>query len=220
MCGRYVNTTPLEGLIDEFDVDAPPLETHPDYNVAPGRNVLAVINDGKNRLVECRWGLIPHWAKEASVGYKIINARSETVAEKASYKMPFRKHRCLVVADGFFEWRKDGKRKALFYFFLKSGKPFGFVGLYSHWTSPEGEKVCTCTILTTEANDVVPHVHDRMPVIVVKDSESLWLDPSIEDYASLSPVMKPYEPSLMSSYEVSTIVNSPANNTPENIKTL
>lgn len=136
MCGRYVNTTPLDRLIDEFDVEAPPLETHPDYNIAPGRDVLAVINDCKKRIIECWWDLISHWAKEASIGYKVINARCETVAEEASSKAPFRKQCCLVVADGFYEWKKEGKLKIPFYFYLKSGKPFGFAGLYSHWTSP------------------------------------------------------------------------------------
>jgi putative SOS response-associated peptidase YedK len=150
----------------------------------------------------------------------MINARVETVTEKQSFKAAFKKHRCLVIANGFYEWQKDKKRKIPVYIHLKSGNPFGFAGLYNVWTSPEGEKICTCTILTTESNEIISAIHDRMPVIVPRDKEDIWLDPEIEDVEILKGFLRPFPSDEMVLTRVSDRVNSPRYNSPENIKPL
>jgi len=147
---------------------------------------------GKNKLAVCRWGFVPPWGKDLNDGYKMINARAETVAEKPSFRQAFSRHRCLVVADGFYEWKKVGGKKMPVYVHLKNGKPFGMAGLYNLWTSPEGEQVCTSTIITTEANEIVRPIHDRMPVIASQDTAALWLDPSGHEKEKLLQVLKPY----------------------------
>ena len=167
----------------------------------------------------CKWGLIPSWAKDPKIGYKMINARAETVAEKQSFRSSFKKHRVLIPANGFYEWKKEGKSKIPFYISLKSGAPFGFAGLLSEWISPEKKQICTCTIITTGANDLLQNIHDRMPVIIKKEEEDMWLH-NEEDRNVLQALLKPYPSDEMDYYAVSTMVNSPANNSPECIKPL
>jgi putative SOS response-associated peptidase YedK len=197
MCGRFVLISDLSIVTEEFDIQEIVGDYRKSDNCLPGQDIAAVIHDGANRLVQFRWGLIPSWAKDASIARKLINARSETLAEKPSFRNAFKKRRCLIVADGFYESLKEGKKKIPFYFRLKSGRPFGFAGLYETWTSPEGQPIHTCTIITTEPNDLVQPIHNRMPVIIPSEQESFWIDTTVQDYMSLKTVLRPYATSEM-----------------------
>jgi putative SOS response-associated peptidase YedK len=202
MCGRFVLLTDLSVIVESFGIE----ETAGDYrrgaNITPGQSVAALIRDDRTRLVNYRWGLVPSWAKDPSIGYRMFNARAETVADKPSFKRAFHSRRCLIVADGFYEWQKQGKVKKPFYFSLKSGQPFGFAGLYETWMSPEREPLHTCTIITTEPNELVRSIHDRMPVIVPKDREASWIGPAHRDREMLLSLLKPYPADAMSMSEV------------------
>jgi putative SOS response-associated peptidase YedK len=218
MCGRFVRSSTLKEIADYFDVERPSFEFEPSYNVAPTHDIIIINNRGVKQIVKCHWGFVPPWSKDLSADYKMINARSETVDAKPSFKTAFRKQRCLVIANGFYEWQKDKKRKVPVYISLKSGKPFGFAGLYTVWTSPEGEKICTCTILTTESNDLVAPIHDRMPVIISRDKENLWLDPAVNDVDVLKDLLASIPSEEIVINKVSDRVNSPWYNSPDNIK--
>ena len=218
MCGRFARSARPDVLIREFGVKKTLIDLGPAYNIAPGQDIIIVNNQGEKQLVTCGWGFIPSWAKDASSGYKMINARAETVAEKPTFKEAFLKHRCLVIADGFFEWQKDEKGKMPYYIHLKSGRPFGFAGLYDTWTSPEGGSICTCTIITTDANELLAQIHDRMPVIIPKNKEDLWLDPGMQDQDILRGMLRPYPTQEMEMYPVSPKVNSPKFNSADTIK--
>ncbi len=166
MCGRFTLSTTPEAIAEEFDVKNLPV-LQPTYNVAPTQNVLAVLNEEKTlqrQFKKLRWGLIPSWAKDCSIGARLINARSETVAEKPAFRSAYKRRRCLVVADGFFEWKKQKDKKQPFYFLLQNQRPFAFTGLWEKWTSPQGEEVHSCTILTTTANRLLEPIHHRMPL--------------------------------------------------------
>jgi putative SOS response-associated peptidase YedK len=217
MCGRFVRDSSIPEIVKEFDAEEPPFDMEPSYNVAPTQDIVIVINDGKNRLVQCKWGFIPHWAKDEKMAHKMINARGETIADKPSFRSSFKKQRCLVVADGFYEWRKGEKVKVPLYIRLRSKKPFGFAGLYSVWHSPKGQDICTSTIITTDSNELVAPIHNRMPVIIPKDARKVWLDPDMQDKGELLKFLAPYDTMAMEAYEVSTKVNSPAYNSEENI---
>jgi putative SOS response-associated peptidase YedK len=218
MCGRFTRTQSVAAITKEFGLEESSFEPGQSYNVAPAQKVAIIINDGQKRLVMARWGLVPSWAKDISMGNKMINARAETITEKPSYRSAFKKRRCLVVADGFYEWQNVGGEKRPAHIRLKSGKPFGFAGLYEVWNSPEGEEVITCAVITTEANELMRPIHDRMPVIIPKDREDEWLSPATEDQAQLLELLKPYEASEMEAYPVSKRVNSPQNNSADCIK--
>ena len=220
MCGRFVCSSPLREISEAFGVQLPSLDFKPSYNTAPTQKILIINNEGKKQIVYCKWGFVPSWAKDFSIGNRMINARAETVATKPAFRSAFKKRRCLIIANGFFEWLTEGRRKVPVYIKLKSDKLFGFAGLYNTWISPEGEAVCTCTIITTEANELLSEVHDRMPVIVPRDKEDYWLDPKNEDYEGLIAMLKPYPPREMDYYRVSPRVNSPAFNLPENVEPL
>jgi putative SOS response-associated peptidase YedK len=215
MCGRFVMVSDLSVIKDAFDVVEFSGNLKPSYNIAPGSSVVAVIHETKKRLIPLKWGLIPSWAKDPSIGNRLINARAETVAEKPSFRSAFKRRRCLIVANGYYEWKKTGKGKAPFYIHLKSDRPFGFAGLYDTWTSPESNMTDTCAIITTGPNELVRPVHNRMPAIVPKDQESLWLDPAVVDERQILPILKPFVNEDMEAYEVSTLVNFPGNNSPE-----
>jgi putative SOS response-associated peptidase YedK len=220
MCGRFVRSSSIPEIAEEFDVGEIPFDLKPSYNVAPGQDIVIVLNDVVKKLVQCRWGFLPLWAKDHSFGYKMINARSETVANKSSFRNAFRNQRSLIVADGFYEWRKEGKAKFPVYVHLKSKKPFGFAGLYNVWKSPEGKETCTCTIITIAANDIVRPIHDRMPVIISKEKRDLWLDPDVRDTDFLLAILEPFSSDEMRAYDVSPTVNSPGHDSPDNIKPL
>ena len=217
MCGRFVRKSTLTEITDEFIVDEIQWAWEPSYNIAPGQDVAIIIRNGKNQLVACRWGLIPWWAKDETIGYKMINARAETLAEKRSFSKPFKTQRCLIIADGFYEWRKHGesKRKTPIYVRLRSGKPFGFAGIYDHWKSKDNKRIMSCTIITTEPNSLIKPIHNRMPVIIDPSSRELWLDKEMQDTDRLASLLTPYKAGSMEAYEVSSMVNSPKNDRPD-----
>jgi putative SOS response-associated peptidase YedK len=220
MCGRFVRITPIPVIANKFKAKQIFADLAPSYNIAPGQEIVIINDEGVRQLIQCTWGFIPSWAKEPSIGNKMINARSETVAEKPAFRSAFKKKRCLVIADGFYEWKTEGKRKFPIYIRLKSKEPFGFAGLYNVWKAPDGNQLCTCTIITTEANETVKPIHDRMPVILPRDAEDMWINPATEDKEALVGILKPYPSEEMEAYEVSTNVNFPQHNTSSNIKPL
>lgn len=198
MCGRFVLLTDLQVIMASFNIQQVACEYRPDRNISPGQPVADVIRkDDQNSLVNFRWGLIPAWARDPSIGKRMFNARSETVAEKPSFKNAFRKSRCLIIADGFYEWQKLGKVRRPLYFSLKSGNPFGFAGLYETWVSPEKQKINTCTIITTGSNELINPIHDRMPAIVPSEDEATWLDPEYKNPNELLSLLKPYPADVM-----------------------
>jgi len=224
MCGRYTLAIDLKKLADRFGAPMPGDEwatcASPRYNIAPTQAVIVVGDDGKRYIKEMLWGLIPSWAKDPTIGNRMINARVETLAEKAAFRAAPKKRRCIIPADGFYEWQKLGKVKQPVRIVLKSREPFGFAGLWEHWQSPEGEEVLSCTIVTTEANALLKAVHDRMPVILTQDAEAAWLNPDTQDPEKLLPLLKQYPPDQMEFYPVSGEVNWPAVDEPGNIEPL
>ena len=214
MCGRYTLTSPIEVLVEEFGLSGLLPELRPSYNVAPGQGVAAVLDEGDGRRLELlKWGLVPSWAKDPAIGNRMINARSETAAEKPSFKRAMKQRRCLIVADGFYEWRKTGGVKQPYHAKMQDGKPFAFAGLWEDWER-DGEAIRSCTILTTEANGLMREVHERMPVILPPESYATWLDPETRDPAPLLPLLIPYPSGAMETYPVSHAVNSPSNDGP------
>ena len=213
MCGRYTLTVNVEQIAIQFGVaDTSSIDHEPRYNIAPTQDILAVVQNSERRLVKLRWGLIPHWAKEVNSRYTMINARSETVAEKPSYSVPFEKQRCLILADGFFEWKKNGSQKTPMYIRLKSGQPFGLAGLWDTWTPKDGSSpIRSCTILTTTPNELLEPIHNRMPVILPPEVADTWLTINGTDKNELRSLLHPFPASEMEAFPVSRFVNSPAN---------
>ena len=214
MCGRFTLTWNLNELQGRFGFITEQTSLEPKYNIAPTDPVLSVINDGQCRGEMMRWGLIPFWAKDPKIGSRMINAAGETVATKPAFRNAFKKRRCLVLANGFYEWKKDGKLRTPIYLTLKSGDPMAFAGLWEIWKSPDGEYVRSCTIVTTTPNTLIEPVHNRMPVILSKESEALWLDPLTEDPKVLEPLLIPAPPEIMGTQVVSDYVNSVRNQGP------
>ncbi|HVP07068.1 MAG TPA: SOS response-associated peptidase [Candidatus Acidoferrum sp.] len=216
MCGRYTLATQLELLEPRFGVDAGSAQHIPRYNIAPGQMVPVVTAENGRMLSMMRWGLVPSWAKDESVGYRMINARAETVAEKPSFRKALESRRCLVPADGFFEWRKElgGSVKTPVRFVLKDRSLFAFAGLWERWKQPDGKDLLTYTIITTGANELVRPIHDRMPVILGRSDEGRWLDVSTGKGKGPVDLLAPFPASEMEVYEVSTAVNSPRNDVP------
>ena len=218
MCGRYSLIADLGELARRFEFDGDWLTFDSSYNIAPTQEVLTLVGGESRRAGYMRWGLIPSWAKDPSVGSRMINARAETVAERPAFRTALRRRRCLVLANGFYEWQKSGGHRRPMRVVLRSQEPFAFAGLWETWRDPEGKVVPSCTILTTEANDLLRPIHDRMPVILSRDSEDFWLDRGENDPAALADVLKPYPANAMDAYEVSSLVNSPVNDGPEVIE--
>ncbi len=216
MCGRFIVLSDLEEVQLTFDLNQVKTEVKPSYNIAPTQSIAVVVRrEGQNILEAMRWGLIPVWAKDASLGARLINARAESLAEKPSFKRSLKNQRCLIVADGFYEWRKQGAAKIPMLIRLKSTAPFGFAGLYDTWQAPSGERIASCAIITTQPNELMQPIHDRMPVILPPRAYSTWLDSANQDSAKLISLLKPYPAEQMRAYPVSHLVNSPANNSPE-----
>ena len=220
MCGRYSLTTDLGELVLRFEFDGDRLTFEPAYNVAPTQDVLTVVGGETRRGGFMRWGLIPHWAKSASIGSRMINARAETVGEKPAFRDALRRRRCLVLADGFYEWERVGRLKRPMRVVMRSGEPFPLAGLWSVWRDPDGNAVPSCTIITTAANDLIRPIHDRMPVVLPREMEALWLDQSVDGPIALADVLHPYPADAMDAYEVSALVNSVANDGPEVVEPL
>ena len=216
MCGRFTLRTPARDLVEHFELAQLPALL-PRYNVAPTQDVMVVrLSPAKEREARLlRWGLVPPWAEDAQVGHRLINARAETVAGKPAFRHAFRQRRCLIAADGFFEWQRQGRKKQPFHFRLRDEGPIGLAGLWECWRSPGGEELQSCAIIVTEANEVVQPVHDRMPVILHPDDYSIWLDPEFEGFAHLQGLLRPYDSAAMIATPVSTLVNSPQNDRPE-----
>jgi putative SOS response-associated peptidase YedK len=218
MCGRYTLKTPVEKLAEEFGFGASPVELPPNYNVAPTQQVAAVLEEGGERRLEVlRWGLIPSWADDPGIGSRMINARSETAPEKPSFRRAFRERRCLILADGFYEWRRTNGAKQPYYIRMKEGRPFAFAGLWESWKDGSGPEIRSCTILTTGPNDMLAEIHDRMPVILPAGAYDVWLDPEA-GRDELYGLLAPYPEDEMEAYPVSRFVNSPQNNDPRCIE--
>ena len=215
MCGRFSLIADLRELGERFGFDPGGLTHPPRYNAAPTQPVLAVMNGEERRAEHLRWGLIPSWAKDARVGSRLINARAETIAELPSFRTAFTRRRCLVLADGFYEWRRVGSSRIPMRIVMKSGEPFAFASLWDTWRDPEGEVVRSCTIITTEPNKLLRPIHDRMPAILSRDAEPLWLDDDLQDPGLLGNLLSPYPADLMEAYRVSALVNRPSNDGPE-----
>jgi putative SOS response-associated peptidase YedK len=206
MCGRFAQRTSPRELARTFGVAVPEVKAR--YNIAPTQEVLAVRQQAEARAaVMLRWGLIPAWARDPAIGQKLINARSETVSEKPSFREAFKARRCLVPADGFYEWRREGARKQPYYFQLRDGRPFAFAGLWECWRGADGEPVETCAILTTEANEVLRPVHDRMPVILAPEDYDLWLARRVGNASDVRLLLRPYPAALMTSHPVGRRMN-------------
>ncbi|SIR99740.1 Putative SOS response-associated peptidase YedK [Peribacillus simplex] len=220
MCGRFTLFTDIEDIKDRFGIQGSFDEEYQfSYNIAPSHSVLSVINDGtRNRLGYLRWGLIPFWAKDEKVGYKMINARAETIAEKTSFKNAYKKKRCLIIADSFYEWKKTPERKIPMRIKLKNHAPFGMAGIWESWKSPEGLSIYSCSVITTVPNELMKSIHDRMPVILKPEDEKDWLNPSINDPAYLQQYLKSFDSEQMEAFEVSTDVNSTKKNSPNLIQ--
>jgi putative SOS response-associated peptidase YedK len=218
MCGRFAFHSPKEAITRVFGVDAT-LEYQPRFNIAPSQHVIALRygQDGPGsrsgssiELAMFRWGLVPSWAKTPSIGHRMINARSETVEIKPAFRAAFRRRRCVILADGFYEWRKAGDVKIPTYITMKSGEPFAMAGLWEHWES-DGSTLLTCTIITTAANQTLAPVHDRMPVIFSPENARRWIDPDITEKSQLHNLLEAPDGDPMFFWEVGRAVNNPRN---------
>jgi putative SOS response-associated peptidase YedK len=216
MCGRFTQHHSHDQVAARFGVQASLFETSARYNIAPTQPVAAITEHGphRERLLEpLRWGLVPFWAKDTAIGNKLINARAETVAEKPSFRNALARRRCLIPADGFYEW--DRTTKQPYHFRLRSGALFAFAGLFEEWESPDGSPLRTCTLLTTEANPLVGRIHERMPVILQPDDEDAWLDVARHKPAGIAALFRAYPEEAMQAVAVSRRVGSPAVDEPE-----
>ena len=210
MCGRFTLTTNPTDYFGGFHF---PSMFVPRFNIAPMQPLLAIPNDGRNAATFFLWGLLPFWAKDATMAKRMINARGETLAEKPSFRGAYKYRRCLIFADGFYEWQQVRGEKIPHYIFMKSRQPFAFAGLWQDWESPDGSRVKTCIIITTEPNEIVSPIHKRMPVIVPPSAYGQWLDSKAR--SDLQGLLVPYPAEKMDAYPVSTLVNSAENDQAE-----
>jgi len=217
MCGRFTLTVNPDELEKTFSEYTFPSKFAPRFNIAPTQPVLAIPNDDKHEADFFVWGLIPMWAKDPAIGNRLINARGETLAEKPAFRGSLKYKRCLILADGFYEWKgaPGRKTKTPFFIHMKDRKPFAFAGLWDSWNSPDGSLIKSCTIITTEPNDLTAIIHNRMPVILHPRDYAKWLDPAPQTPEHLKPLIKPFPAEEMNAFPVSTLVNTPANDSPE-----
>ena len=215
MCGRFIQCTSGEALAERFHLPIIP-DLTPRYNVAPSQSVgvIRVTHAGHREFVALRWGLVPAWSPEPRTAYSTFNARAETVADKPTYRQAFRRRRCLIPSDGFYEWRRVGKRKQPYCIAPTDGEPFAFAGLWERWER-DGTVVESCTIVVTTANATIAPLHDRMPVILARADEALWLDPALTDPAILQPLLVPCAPERLRVWPVGTAVNRPDTDGPD-----
>ncbi len=219
MCGRFTLAIDPDVLQEAFGLTAPlPAELAPRYNIAPSQPVAVVANGQQRKLELFSWGLIPSWAKDPKIGNRLINARAETLAEKPSFRAALKKRRCLILADGFYEWKREGKAKTPTYIQLKDGRPFAFAGLWEVWHSPDDSLVKSCTIITTAPNALLGKIHDRMPVILPPTAYALWLSPEELPAEKTLPLLKPFAATQMKAVPVSPRVNNPAFDAPECVR--
>lgn len=221
MCGRFTITLPASVIQEELELGEMPAGWEPRFNVAPTQPI-PVVKDAEDRKVEWMyWGLVPSWAKDVSIGQKMINARSETLSEKPSFRNAFQRRRCLIVADGFYEWKRPGGKAGPavpFYFQRKDKRPFMFAGLWEYWTSSQGDELVSSTIITCQANALVAEIHPRMPVILPDEYHWEWLKPQPPD--QLKRMLMPFDEKLMTGYEVSRKVNSAQIDAPDLIESV
>ena len=217
MCGRFALTVDPVDLQDSFPDFIFPTQYAARYNIAPTQPILALPNDGSKEAGFFIWGLIPSWAKDPTIGSRMINARAETLAEKPSFRSAYQYHRCLIFSSGFYEWQAQPgvKTKIPHFIHLKTGAPFAFAGLWEKWEAPDGSTIHSATIITTEPNELMGKIHNRMPVILPHDAYTQWLDSSPKQPPSLQQLLVPYPAGEMEAYPVSTLVNSPAYDHPE-----
>ncbi len=215
MCGRYTLIADIGDLAQRFEFDGTDFSYDPGYNIAPTESVLTVRNVAGRGAALMRWGLIPFWAKDPKIGARMINARAETVTEKPAFRNALKKRRCLVLADGYYEWQKTPAGKRPFRIVLRSGEPFAMAGLWEVWKDPQGNVVPSCTIITTVANDFLAPIHNRMPVILAREEEETWLDLGTDEVASLVSILSSSPDDALDAYEVSTLVNYARNDGPE-----
>ena len=215
MCGRYASSANPDDLAGYFRVEEPPEEVlPPSYNVAPTDPVYVVVErKGTRQLKVVRWGLVPSWAKDPKVGARFINARRETVAEKPAFRAAYQRRRCLVPADGYFEWQPQGGTKQPYFLVARDRRPLAMAGLYEVWKGPDDRYLWTCTVITTEAADELGHIHDRTPLLVPEDAWVRWLDPEVEDPGP--DLLVPGTPGFLDAWPVSTAVGNVRNNGPE-----
>jgi putative SOS response-associated peptidase YedK len=217
MCGRFSQTASPEVISQQFALDDPPL-FKACYNIAPSQQIAAIRiepDTATRNLVMFRWGLIPSWAKDPKIGNQCINAKAESVAEKPSFRSAFKIRRCLILATGFYEWQAQGRTKQPMWIGLRSQRPFAFAGLWEHWKPAEGEPLETCTIITTEPNELMRSIHNRMPVILAPASYDQWLDPTFQQTEPLKALLCPYSSEELTAYPVSTLVNNPRHDAPQ-----
>mgnify|MGYP001221404532 FL=1 len=213
MCGRFSLRVELAELLEYYGIAETNFDYVPRYNIAPGQTIPAIIDaPAGRRLGGMRWGLVPEWARDDKIGYKMINARADGVSDKPAFAKPFRTKRCIVPTDGFYEWRKTDKQP--FRITLKDGGLLSLAALYDVWVSPDGAKLATVTIITTEANELMAPLHDRMPVILPRDRVGAWLDRSNTDPRALLPMLEPYDPEAMHAYPVNPLVGNAKNDVP------
>jgi len=220
MCGRFTLIAPGEAIADLFGLPETP-ELAPRYNIAPTQPVAAVRmnrDSGRRELTYFYWGLIPRWAKDPSIGARMINARSETAAEKPSFRSAMKYRRCLVPADGFYEWQKMNGRKQPLRIHMTDNRPFAIAGLWELWQSPDGSEIESCTLLTTEPNDLLRPIHNRMPVILAPQAFDLWLDPAVQTPDEIHSLLRPYPAGDLAYYPVSAHVNNARNEDPRCIE--
>ena len=222
MCGRFTLIMGPDGLKLVFGNFEFPIPFAPRYNIAPGQDVLVLPNDGERSARSFRWGLVPSWAKDPKIGNRLINARAETLEQKPAFQMAYEKRRCLILGDGFYEWRKEsgGNPKTPIYIRLKSGKPFAFAGLWESYRTGDGNILHSCVIITTEPNDLLKEIHNRMPAILEADSYEQWLDPDYYRPEGLRGLLKPYPSEKLRTHPVSRQVNDFKHDTPGNIEPL
>lgn len=215
MCGRFSLTVSPDQLRAAFDLEQPPPALEPRYNIAPSQPVAVISNEGPRQIEFFQWGLVPAWAKDAKIGNSLINARGETVAEKPAFRAAFKRRRCLILADGFYEWRRAaGGAKTPMYLQLQAGRPFAFAGLWETWRGPEGERR-TCAVITTTPNALLAPIHDRMPVILPPAAYGTWLTPGELPTVEALALLQPYDPGQMTARAVSPRVNNPRFDGPE-----
>lgn len=214
-----LNPTPIEKFLKRFKVDNRLDGLTPRYNIAPSQDVPVIVHNSPNRIEMMRWGLIPHWAKkDESIGYKMINARAETITEKPAYRGLIRSKRCIVPASGFYEWQGTNTGKQPFYIHAEDGEYLPFAGLYDNWKNPDGVEIKSFTIITTQPTVNLKAIHNRMPVILEPDAEEVWLDPDVTDTAVLTSMLHPYTIQPLDFYKVSKAVNRAGFDSPEFIK--
>jgi putative SOS response-associated peptidase YedK len=214
MCGRFTLTTKPHRLRERFGLDTAPDEVPPRYNIAPSQPLWVIPNRTRRLLRPARWGLIPHWASDAAIGHRMINARAETLATRAAYRTALERRRCLIPADGFYEWQRVGRTRTPFYVRRPDAEPFAFAGLWDVWRPADGDPIASCTIITSESNETLSGIHDRMPVILAPEVYDAWLAPAPQPADLFRPWLVPCPPEWLEAYRVTDLVNSPEHDEP------